>query len=104
MATVKLFGLVTPMYVGAQAPNQLFMIDVADGSTLTWSDYSIVLVDTTMNTETAIDGTIQSDGSFLIPETVIPKGTETAFYLRITSHATPSITFNSNLSPFVEIQ
>ena len=74
----------------------------------------IVLVDTTMNTETAIDGTIQSDGSFLIPggeteegrdvETVIPKGTETAFYLRITSHATPSITFNSNLSPFVEIQ
>ena len=40
MATVKLFGLVTPMYVGAQAPNQLFMIDVADGSTLTWSDYS----------------------------------------------------------------
>ena len=39
-ATVKLFGLVTPMYVGAQAPNQLFMIDVADGSTLTWSDYS----------------------------------------------------------------
>lgn len=27
----------------------------------------IVLVDTTMNTETAIDGLIQSDGSFLIP-------------------------------------
>lgn len=27
----------------------------------------IVLVDTTINTETAIDGTIQSDGSFLIP-------------------------------------
>ena len=27
----------------------------------------IVLVDTRMNTETAIDGTIQSDGSFLIP-------------------------------------
>lgn len=74
---MRMFGQVTPLYVGAQAPNQLFMIDVADGSTYTWSEYSyasgegmtdrIVLVDTTMNTETTIDGTVQSDGSFLIP-------------------------------------
>lgn len=70
----------------------------------------ITLVDTALNTQTAITS-VTADGLFSIPgnwnyldwflDTVIPQGTETAFYLIITKDGT---TFNSNLSPSVEME